>query len=90
MDATKEWGFKDNEPDIFAKTEAKAAPEVEGEKAEEGEKATEEPKVEEPKVHKPGFRERLNTRVAEKKQSVSDNYKAKNPDKHAKLAHIFA
>lgn len=91
MDAAKEWGFKDTEPEVDAKTEAKAAPEseVEGEKAEEGEKATEEPKVEEPKVHKPGFRERLNTRVAEKKQSVSDNYKAKNPDKHAKLAHYF-
>ena len=66
MDASKEWGFKDTEPEVDAKTEAKAAPEVEGEKA-EGEKATEQPKVEEPKVHKPGFRERLNTRVAEKK-----------------------
>lgn len=91
MDASKEWGFEDAEPKAEAKTDAtKAAPEVDGEKAEEGEKAKVEPKVEEPKVHVPGFRERLNMKVAEKKQSISDNYKAKNPDKHAKLANYLS
>jgi len=83
MDASKEWGFEDAEPKVEAKTDAtKATPEVDGEKAEEGEKAKVEPKVEEPKVHVPGFRERLNMKVAEKKQSISD--------KHAKLANYLS
>ena len=76
---------------FFAKD---AEPEVNADQTTEGDKTTEKAetkaKEQEPiKPRLPGLREKLEQRYNEKTQEISDNYKAKNPEKHAKYLEKF-
>lgn len=80
---------KKEEPEL--KTEAKATPDLEGEQAQEEEK-TEEVKSSRKDDRADrivGFRQRLGERYQEKKQSIIDNHKAKDPEKHEKYLEKF-